>query len=258
MLGVGARRRQLDRDELAAPALVLAPHPDDETLGCGGIIALKRRLGAEVTIVVATDGRGSHARLVDPDRLAVQRRAEAIDAAAALGVGRDDVVFLDIHDGELDVAAAGAATDLARLLDERRPAQLFAPSRWEPVADHAAASDLARLAAAAADHRVTIMEYPVWLWHGWPHAPLDRPLRPRALLSAVRSSWRVAHRFPVRVALGDALEAKRRALAAHRSQTERQEGRADWPVLADVGGGELLARLLTGEERFMVAPEARP
>ncbi len=55
--------------ELMVPTVVVAPHPDDETLGCGVLIAAKRRLGAEVAVVFLTDGAASHPQF-GSDRLA--------------------------------------------------------------------------------------------------------------------------------------------------------------------------------------------
>ena len=76
-------RRELQRravDETLGAAgrscLVLAPHPDDETLGVGALIARKRAAGTRVRVLVVTDGRGSHvSSVLDPDALAAVRRA---------------------------------------------------------------------------------------------------------------------------------------------------------------------------------------
>src|ERR1700722_2577564 len=63
----------------AGPFLVIAPHPDDESLGCGSFIARARRLGQRVRIIVVTDGRGAVvASQMTPDDLAVLRRNEAL------------------------------------------------------------------------------------------------------------------------------------------------------------------------------------
>ena len=82
------------------PAIVFAPHHDDETFGCGGLIALKRQLGVRVKLVFLTDGARSHDRVrtVEPDLLREIRKEEALKAAAALGVDSGDVIFLDIPD----------------------------------------------------------------------------------------------------------------------------------------------------------------
>ncbi|TJV35830.1 MAG: PIG-L family deacetylase, partial [Mesorhizobium sp.] len=50
--------------------------------------------------------------------------------------------------------------------------------------------------------------------------------------------------------IGDVIDVKRHALAAHRSQMERPAGLDDWPILADIGGGDWLNRLLSEHEMF--------
>lgn len=74
--------------------LVFAPHPDDETLGCGGTLALLRQNGCAVKVIFVTDGGGAGGL---PDGTVAIRRKEAAAALNVLGV--DDMVFLDEPDG---------------------------------------------------------------------------------------------------------------------------------------------------------------
>jgi len=114
--------------------LVLAPHPDDECLGCGGTLVLHRRQGDRVKVVFATDGMagdplGYYATL-DYREL---RREEARRTAAVLGV--DDLLFWDYPDGEL--AEARDLTDrLEALLKAYRPDIIYRPSTLEIHPDH--------------------------------------------------------------------------------------------------------------------------
>ncbi len=89
--------------------LVLAPHPDDETLGAGGTIAEARRRGLAVRIVFLTNGDGSRStqlavnlrqrRLNSFSELAKLRQQEATSATRALGVATPDLIFLGYPDG---------------------------------------------------------------------------------------------------------------------------------------------------------------
>lgn len=88
------RCRHLEDSKLCASAIVFSPLPDDETLGCGDTIIRKRKLGAEVSIIVMTDGRKSHPGLISGDELRSLRRSEALEAGRMLGVTDDDVIFL--------------------------------------------------------------------------------------------------------------------------------------------------------------------
>lgn len=79
--------------------LAVFPHPDDETINCGGAINRFARAGASVTVLLLTLGeRGNPAGVVDPGLKAV-RRAEAARAARILGVAH--LIQEDIGDGQL-------------------------------------------------------------------------------------------------------------------------------------------------------------
>jgi LmbE family N-acetylglucosaminyl deacetylase len=80
--------------------LIIAPHPDDESLGCGGLIAAARAHNIPVEIIVVSDGVGSHpnSRSYPPPRLRSVREQEAIVAAAELGVSDASVKFLRMSD----------------------------------------------------------------------------------------------------------------------------------------------------------------
>jgi LmbE family N-acetylglucosaminyl deacetylase len=90
---------RLELDSVGS-ALVIAPHPDDESIGCGGLIALLRRRNAKVWVCIATDGAGSHPNSpsVPPRQLAAIRGREAIAALGILGVKRRCVLFANLPD----------------------------------------------------------------------------------------------------------------------------------------------------------------
>lgn len=195
-----------DLDEIigGGTALVLAPHPDDESLGCGGLIAEACARGLAPVVVVLTDGAMSHptSRSHPPHKLRALRRAEAREAVAALGLGSERLHFLDIPDGrapregpDMEAAAARVA-DLARA---HNAGTILASWEHDPHADHVAAQAIARAAARLVGARV--VSYPVWGW----------ALPRRALLPAgpvVGARLDIARHLP----------AKRRAIAAHGSQ----------------------------------------
>jgi len=72
---------ELDEKDLERTAAVFSPHPDDETLGCGGTIIKKKRAGAEVKVFFMTDGRKSHSHLISGDKLKCIRAREAFAAS---------------------------------------------------------------------------------------------------------------------------------------------------------------------------------
>ncbi|MDT8264721.1 PIG-L family deacetylase, partial [Roseomonas sp. DSM 102946] len=84
----------------AGPVLLLSPHPDDESLGCGGLLAQLAARGREVRVVLVSDGAASHdSRLYPPRRLAALRQEEMAAALAALGLGPERLVTLGLPDG---------------------------------------------------------------------------------------------------------------------------------------------------------------
>lgn len=247
--------RPFDREELAASALIVAPHPDDETLGCGGLMALKRREGADVSVVVLTDGARSHVGAVTSGApLAARRAQECVAALARLGVEQGDVVMLGLPDGELKRQMAPAIEALARLLKAKRPRQLFVPHVEEPPDDHRAAHEIALAAVEAAGLPISVFAYPVWLWWQWPWVPIDAD-RGNAHEMLV-ASWRT--RFGLRwttafdrVAQIAPVESQKRfALEAYASQMQRAPGHAHWPTLPDVSGGQFLRCFFEGLEPF--------
>jgi LmbE family N-acetylglucosaminyl deacetylase len=100
------------------PFIVLAPHPDDESLGCGGLIAEACRQGSRAKVVIVSDGAGSHpnSKAYPPDRLTSLREVEAKQAGAALGLKPEDMCFLRLPDRFVPHEGAGSRARLPRLL----------------------------------------------------------------------------------------------------------------------------------------------
>ncbi len=121
----------------AASALVVAPHFDDEVLGCGGLVAEVAAAGAVVRVLFLTDGGGGREEGADRDAYRRRRREEAAAAAAVLGVAGCD--YLDLPDGAVDRHLERAAAGLRRALLSQRPELLLCPSPLEVTADHRAA-----------------------------------------------------------------------------------------------------------------------
>ena len=161
----------------AGVALVLAPHADDETLGCGGVIAAKVQRGDSVQIVFVTDSAGApeghHSRA-----LAGQRRAEALAALAVLGVLPAHVHFLAAPDGRLNRLSradlARLMANLTQLFVDLKPAEIFMPYRGGGSTEHDATTELARATITRAGLQPTVWEYPIWAW--WNPRRLQRQL----------------------------------------------------------------------------------
>ncbi|MEY2881702.1 MAG: hypothetical protein RLZZ15_4082 [Verrucomicrobiota bacterium] len=185
ILDLALRSRSRSRPFVAlhepGPLLVVAPHPDDETLGCGGLIARRRAAGLPVSIVWLTDGADSHPGhpIVTPAALATLRAREAHEAAALLGVPAHDLHFLNARDGQLSHLRASERDLLvgriAALLSSIAPATIALPCRHDGSDEHDAAFPLVVAARARAGSTARLVEFPVWSW--WSPWLLLRPLR---------------------------------------------------------------------------------
>ncbi len=224
--------------------LILAPHPDDESLGCGGLIALLCRAGTPPLVAVLTDGAMSHpgSREWPAPRLAALREREAREALAILGLPPDRARFLGVPDtrapAEGDAMEALAAR-LAALAEGERVTAVLGPWRHDPHCDHEAAAAIA--ARAASRLGVARRSYPVWGLT----LPPDAPLNPAAGGPAGETvrGWRLD--------VSAMLPAKRAAVTAHRSQrglvvTDDPDGFVLPPVLLDA---------LLGSHEVFLAPD---
>lgn len=130
--------------------LVLAPHPDDETIGCGGTIARLTDQGAHVEVVVATDGEATVGAPFPRGEIARRRRAEVVAACGRLGVTAPPWC-LGLPDGELRRHGEVLASRLQEAVDRVRPEVVLTPWLLDRHPDHrAVTAALARTTAAKA------------------------------------------------------------------------------------------------------------
>jgi LmbE family N-acetylglucosaminyl deacetylase/GT2 family glycosyltransferase len=121
----------------AASVLVLAPHYDDEVLGCGGLLTQLAAARAAVRVLFLTDGGGGAEEVEDPEAYRRRRREEASKVCALLGFAGCD--HLGLPDGALDRHLDAAVHGIRRALFTQRPELLLAPSPLEVSRDHRAA-----------------------------------------------------------------------------------------------------------------------
>lgn len=125
------------RPLLGERLLVLAPHPDDEVLGCGGLIALHAAEGRQIAVVIATDGAGADNAGDDRDRYRARREQETIEGLAVLGV-TEAPQFLRFRDRGLANDPAALDAHLRDAVARLRPDLIVAPSPVELHPDHVA------------------------------------------------------------------------------------------------------------------------
>ena len=156
------RHRPADFDAAAhGRVVVVAAHPDDETLGAGGVLRALHAAGADVSLVVATDGEAAYPDLDASARarLAGVRRVELGAALRAQGLDGIAVEWLGLPDSGLD-EHAGALRDALTPLLAGADAYL-APWPGDPHPDHRAAGLAAAAVAPVTAHG---WSYPIWMW----------------------------------------------------------------------------------------------
>ena len=123
---------------------MFAPHPDDETFGCGGTIAKRISEGHHVLIVIMTDGRYALFKVSgitsdpSPEQIKEIRRKELKRAVSHLGVSENNLIFLDFVDGTLAKNEEEAEEKVVRILKNNRPNEIFFPFKRDAHPDHRA------------------------------------------------------------------------------------------------------------------------
>lgn len=136
--------------------LVFAPHPDDEAIGCGGLILRLLQAGSAVRVVLVTDGSGAGGL---PPQAAQQRQQEFRASLARLGV--QDHALLGLPDGGLQPSAP--LFDAVRAqVRAFAPQWLVGPSAADAHRDHRCVAQALRLAALAEPAVQLSLEYETW------------------------------------------------------------------------------------------------
>ena len=185
-----------------ARLVVVAPHPDDEVLACGGLMAGHATRGGDTLVIAVTDGEASHAGSTGhcASQLADRRRGESAEGMRRLGAVASNVLRLRLPDGHVDTHAEDLTRALTRVL---LPSDVVVSTwRLDGHPDHEATGRAAANACESA--RCRLLEAPVWMWH-WA-APGDS-----------RVPW---HRLVAMRLSPETVRRKQAALAAHATQLQ--------------------------------------
>jgi LmbE family N-acetylglucosaminyl deacetylase len=233
-----------------ARTLVLAPHADDETTGCGATLARKRAGGATVRVCVVTDG-GASAReaTLGHTELARVREVEGRDACAALGIDASDVSFLGWVNGALTTVEPELVEQLAKVIEEFQPDELLLTFGIDVQLEHRVVFHAGLAAHRKASSGARVLAYPVHFWRPstWTD-PDATPLR-KGIQRLVRPLAVLPRLHTRKVRTGPYLDAKRRALDAYGGEF----GSYEW-----IPGSQFTAEFLTPEELFFEIDPARP
>jgi LmbE family N-acetylglucosaminyl deacetylase len=188
------------------PTLIVAPHPDDETLGAGGLIAAQRRSGVDVRVAAVTDGEKAYANMPE---LPIQREKEQTNALRRLSVPEDCIARFRFPDGSVASFEAQLEERLAPLISANT--LIVTPWKGDHHPDHQACGRVAERLAKRSG--APLCSYFFWTWHyGTPQELQALPVR--------------------RFFLDDALlRIKTEALCCHLSQLQHESGE---PVLPEL------------------------
>jgi len=185
--------------------LIVAPHADDESLGCGGTISLLRKYEKTVYVLLLSDGTMSHPNSITypKEKLRDLREMEMIKACRILDVPEEHIIFGRYPDRNVprigDEKFESAVHNISKMLNAIKPQSIFVPWRRDPHPDHQSAF---QLIAAADTYNAKIYEYAIWLKElGQPE---DSPANDESM--------------PFRINISSVLSRKQEAISQHRSQ----------------------------------------
>jgi LmbE family N-acetylglucosaminyl deacetylase len=187
--------------------VVFSPHPDDEAIACGGVIAKKAKSGEKVRVVFMTDGRNSHKASFGivsnptPADLKSIRKKESAEAAGIMGLDASDLGYLDFEDGSLQEKIHVAIGSVMQCLLVLNPSEVYLPSQTDGHRDHSATSTIVLAAISTSDFNLDIYEYKIWRDAG---VNPEEDFRPDGMVEMDISAF---------------VGIKKRAISAYKSQT---------------------------------------
>jgi len=152
-----------------ADCLVIAPHPDDESLGCGGLISRLRELDITVHVIFTTDGSMSHpqAQNINAAGRTRMREQEAISALRILGVEEKYITFFRGKDSALPSSGEDGFDELVanmrNIIREVQPGLVLVPYEFDPHRDHRASWRIT-ISALADYPDIAVWQYLIWLY----------------------------------------------------------------------------------------------
>lgn len=149
---------------LTEKTVIIAPHPDDEVIGCAGLIQALVERGTPPQVIILTGGEGSHRGCCDTsDEVIIAARHQlTLKAAATLGLPESHIHCLHYPDGGVTLEHPETER-LQTLLSELAPQSVFVPHRGEGWSDHLQAAEITKHLLKG--QKVSIYEYCVWMWY---------------------------------------------------------------------------------------------
>ena len=212
---------------------IFAPHPDDEVLGCGGLLQHLASNGNPILLVHVTNGTQSHpnSQIYLPKMLDVIRPQESINALEALGISHQvRIISMDLNDGDVFAQKEEFKRYLTAIIQPDDI--LVTPFVHDGHPDHEAIGQV--VAAFAKQQHLACYQVLIWAWH-WA-TPAD-----------IRIPWHCAHRVDLSP---EQLQRKSQAIACFTSQITVDESTGNPPILS----AQTIARISQPWEVYLYEP----
>lgn len=147
-----------------ADSVIIAPHPDDEVIGCAGLIQELVKRGTPPHVIVMTGGEGAHRGCCELEKseIIVERRKLTMEVAKTLGLSESYICFLDYPD-EYIAQNCSETEKLKEILIRLSPKAIFIPHWGEGMPDHIQTAEIIK--DLMKDTQISIYEYCVWMWY---------------------------------------------------------------------------------------------
>ena len=162
-------------------ALIISPHPDDETLGCAGAIIKMLSLGVNITVVLLSDG-ASGGKMNDIKKT---RRDEFLKAQKVLGYTSE--IYFDFPDGKLKQCEKKLEEKLYKVISKEKPDLIFVPYFLDSNLDHISANIvLAKVLNKIKKKETKIAQYEIWTPITYPNCCINITDEYKRKISAIK------------------------------------------------------------------------
>lgn len=191
--------------------VIIAPHPDDESLGCGGTIALLRKAGLQVYVIFVSDGTLSHpnSKKYPAEKLRRLRETEAVNALQILDVPAANASFMRLKDrsvpNQTDLNFDVVVQQMLVELNSIQPDTILVTWEKDPHPDHRASWQISTKAVSMLKKKPRVLQYLIWIWELGQQEDISADQQ-------VKWFW---------VNIETTFQLKNKAIAAHVSQVSR-------------------------------------
>lgn len=229
-------------------SIIFAPHPDDETLGCGGSIIRMLHEGYDVYVVIITDGRYCLTDLgvssgPTPNEIKEIRKQETLRAIKILGLSENNLIFLNFEEKHLERNEKQLCKKIVEILDDVCPSKVFFPQQKEYNIDHRISNRAIRTALSMSNTKPIECQYTI-AW-SFPYYLLFHVLNDSTLDLLAK----IGHQNLVTSDVSDLLELKKKAIDEYKSQVTIIAEDQKRPVLK----ASFVKRFLNDEEKFFLS-----